>query len=201
MRALVLRARGRVPVATTVVVNLWERLLDLVALAVIAGMLRRSRSAAAASGPPPCSSWPGRCSSRPVRALCLRLIVRIGTPAGRLSIALGHRASIVWRGRQPGWPRSPTSVVAWVLPGIGFWAPGRCVGARLRPPDGRACLRDCGQPGWPGSGAGRRAGGGHPAAGRARGSGFCHDSLPRSPSSASGWRRLACRPCSASCSS
>ncbi len=39
VRALVHRARGRVPAATVVVVNLWERLLDLVALGVIAGIL------------------------------------------------------------------------------------------------------------------------------------------------------------------
>ncbi len=39
VRALVHRARGRVPAATVVVVNLWERLLDLVALGVITGLL------------------------------------------------------------------------------------------------------------------------------------------------------------------
>ena len=39
VRALVHRTRARVPVATTVVVNLWDRLLDLASLAVIAGSL------------------------------------------------------------------------------------------------------------------------------------------------------------------
>ena len=39
VRAAVLRARGRVPTATVVVVNLWERLLDLVALGIMAGVL------------------------------------------------------------------------------------------------------------------------------------------------------------------
>jgi hypothetical protein len=39
LRVLVHRARGRVPAATVVVVNLWERLLDLVALGVITGLL------------------------------------------------------------------------------------------------------------------------------------------------------------------
>jgi len=36
IRAHVLRARGRVPISTVVVVNLWERALDLTALAAIA---------------------------------------------------------------------------------------------------------------------------------------------------------------------
>lgn len=39
VRATVLRARGRVPVSTTIVVNVWERLLDLAALGVIGGVL------------------------------------------------------------------------------------------------------------------------------------------------------------------
>jgi ubiquinone/menaquinone biosynthesis C-methylase UbiE/uncharacterized membrane protein YbhN (UPF0104 family) len=39
VRALVHRTRARVPVATTIVVNLWDRLLDLVALAIIAGAI------------------------------------------------------------------------------------------------------------------------------------------------------------------
>src|SRR5205085_12226728 len=37
VRAYVNRARGRVPVLTTAVVNIWERALDLIALAFIAG--------------------------------------------------------------------------------------------------------------------------------------------------------------------
>src|SRR6185436_9259004 len=39
VRAWVHRARGRVPAATVVVVNLWDRLLDVVALGIITGML------------------------------------------------------------------------------------------------------------------------------------------------------------------
>src|SRR4029077_9549263 len=39
VRATVQRARGGVPIATTMVVNIWERLLDVVALGVIAGGL------------------------------------------------------------------------------------------------------------------------------------------------------------------
>jgi uncharacterized protein (TIRG00374 family) len=39
VRAAVHRTRARVPVATTIVVNLWDRLLDLIALALIAGVL------------------------------------------------------------------------------------------------------------------------------------------------------------------
>src|SRR5262245_13756002 len=39
VRAAVLRARGKVAVSTTIVVNVWERLLDLAALGVIGGAL------------------------------------------------------------------------------------------------------------------------------------------------------------------
>jgi ubiquinone/menaquinone biosynthesis C-methylase UbiE len=39
VRAAVLRARGKVPVSATVVVNVWERLLDVAALGVIGGVL------------------------------------------------------------------------------------------------------------------------------------------------------------------
>ena len=120
VRALVLRARGHVPVATTVIVNLWERLLDLVALAVIAGML----GVAFGGGGIRTTALlvlAGALLIRPVRALCLRLIVRIGTQAGQA----------VDRDRPPRYDRlarTPTwlvalaaSIVAWTLPGIGFW--------------------------------------------------------------------------------
>src|SRR5262245_31764036 len=39
IRAFVHKQRGRVPVAVSVVANLWERLLDTVALAAIAGIM------------------------------------------------------------------------------------------------------------------------------------------------------------------
>ena len=39
IRALVLRQRGRVPFATTALVNLWERLMDVTALALIGALL------------------------------------------------------------------------------------------------------------------------------------------------------------------
>jgi ubiquinone/menaquinone biosynthesis C-methylase UbiE/uncharacterized membrane protein YbhN (UPF0104 family) len=121
VRALVLRARGRVPVATTVIVNLWERLLDLVSLALIAGTL----GVALGGGGIRTTALlvlAGATLIRPVRALCLRLIVRIGTHAGRAFD----------RDRAPGCDRLArtstwlmalaTSIVAWTLPGIGFWA-------------------------------------------------------------------------------
>ena len=121
VRALVLRARGRVPVATTVIVNLWERLLDLVSLALIAGTL----GVALGGGGIRTTALlvlAGAALIRPVRALCLRLIVRIGTHAGRAFD----------RDRAPGCDRLArtstwlmalaASIVAWTLPGIGFWA-------------------------------------------------------------------------------
>jgi hypothetical protein len=44
VRAVVLKKRGGVPVATTVVVNVWERGLDVAALAIIAGCPGASRA-------------------------------------------------------------------------------------------------------------------------------------------------------------
>ncbi len=82
VRALVLRARGHVPVATTVIVNLWERLLDLAALAVIAGMLGVALGGGG-SRTTALLVLAAALLSHPVRALCLRLIVRIGTQAGQ----------------------------------------------------------------------------------------------------------------------
>jgi ubiquinone/menaquinone biosynthesis C-methylase UbiE/uncharacterized membrane protein YbhN (UPF0104 family) len=120
VRALVLRARGHVPVATTVVVNLWERLLDLVALAAIAGMLGVAfdvggiRTTALLI-------LAGALLIRPVRALCLRAIVRIGTRAGRAFDRDGA-PSYDRLARTPTWLVAlATSIVAWTLPGIGFW--------------------------------------------------------------------------------
>src|SRR5262245_45659942 len=38
IRAWILRARGRVPVLTTAVVNIWERVLDLAGLSIVGGL-------------------------------------------------------------------------------------------------------------------------------------------------------------------
>ena len=146
VRALVLRARGHVPVATTVIVNLWERLLDLAALAVIAGMLGVALGGGG-SRTTVLLVLAGALLIRPVRAVCLRLIVRIGTQAGR----------VFDRARAPSCDRLARTST-WLVAlghehrcldaaGNRVLGPGGCVGVRLRPPDGRACVRDC-QPAW-----------------------------------------------------
>jgi len=121
VRALVLRVRGHVPVATTVIVNLWERLLDLAALAVIAGMLGvvLGGSASRTTG---LLVLAAALLINPVRAGCLRLMVRIGTQAGQV-FDRARAPSCDRLARTSTWLVAlATSIVAWTLPGIGFWA-------------------------------------------------------------------------------
>ena len=120
VRASVQRTRGGVPIATTVVVNLWERLLDVAALGVIAGALGLSRfgfdrwtiallAIAVAT------------LASPVRRLCLRAATGV---AAALTVAFHQKpaenlsrlaADVTWL------IALATSVVAWTLPGVGFW--------------------------------------------------------------------------------
>jgi SAM-dependent methyltransferase/uncharacterized membrane protein YbhN (UPF0104 family) len=121
VRAWVLRTRARVPVATTVVVNLWDRLLDLIALAVIAGLfgiaiggsvapLSVGLLAAAAL-----SLVPG------VRSLLLRGVARIaGLLADRVEIR--DTADVGKLAATPTWLAAlGASIGAWILPGLAFW--------------------------------------------------------------------------------
>jgi ubiquinone/menaquinone biosynthesis C-methylase UbiE len=120
VRALVLRARGRVPILTTTVVNIWERALDLVALVTLTVCIalasgnagRWSYVAIAVIG----ASFVG-----PFRRLALLAIVVVGSrltavfePAPPLRF---DRLAGTWT-----WVTAfAASVVAWVLPGVGFW--------------------------------------------------------------------------------
>jgi ubiquinone/menaquinone biosynthesis C-methylase UbiE/uncharacterized membrane protein YbhN (UPF0104 family) len=120
VRAFVNRQRGNVPVATTAVVNIWERLLDVASLACIVAVVtvssrQGSRQAAilliavAATFVPVVRRW------------CLSLAKVVGASLAQLA---GDRV-------RPEFPRLPstrawvvtflTSVAAWVLPGVGFW--------------------------------------------------------------------------------
>ena len=83
VRAAVLRARGRVPTATVVVVNLWERLLDLVALGIIAGVLAIRPRAALGLDRDPARDLPA--DSRPAGPP--------GLPAGRGMAGAAGRTS------------------------------------------------------------------------------------------------------------
>jgi SAM-dependent methyltransferase/uncharacterized membrane protein YbhN (UPF0104 family) len=121
VRAWVLRTRARVPVATTVVVNLWDRLLDLIALAVIAGFagiaiggsiapLSVGLLVAAAL-----SLVPG------MRGLLLRGVARIsGLLADRVEIRAA--ADVGKLAATPTWLAAlGASIGAWLLPGLAFW--------------------------------------------------------------------------------
>jgi 2-polyprenyl-3-methyl-5-hydroxy-6-metoxy-1,4-benzoquinol methylase len=119
IRAFVHRSRVGVPAARTAVVNLWERFLDLVALAAIAGCAglatgqSRLSSAillAAAAG----SMFPGprRLANRAVTALVRNLARADANSVGDVGSLIGAAP----------WATSLlVSIVAWMLPGVGLW--------------------------------------------------------------------------------
>ncbi len=121
VRALVHRTRARVPVATTVVVNLWDRLLDLAALAIIAGSIgvwidgqNRTVHIALLTGAA-LSLVPG------LRRLLLRAAVWI---AGHVSRRVDRQAvgDVAKLASTRSWIVALTaSVGAWLLPGIALW--------------------------------------------------------------------------------
>ncbi len=120
VRAAVLRARGRVPVATTIVVNLWERVLDMAALAAIAGIagLTLERPGWWAWGLVAIALLTG---VSPVRRVVLASASAIATPAAR-RFDEGTRPETRRLGQTRSWAVSLlASVMAWVLPGIAFW--------------------------------------------------------------------------------
>jgi SAM-dependent methyltransferase len=119
VRAIVHRARGRVPHATVVVVNLWERLFDLVALGIITGAtaisLGRLRAWSAAlvalallTGAPS------------VLRACRRIAERLARPAAHLFGSAAPETERLSEART--WLVAVVvSLAAWVLPGAGFW--------------------------------------------------------------------------------
>jgi len=120
VRASILRARGDVPLATTVVVNLWERLLDLVALGLLAALtglaLRRIDLATV-------GLLAGSAATLMfgVRRFCLRAAVGLARPVAR--VFDGNRLAVF---DQLATARTWTvalaaSFLAWMLPGIGLW--------------------------------------------------------------------------------
>ena len=105
---------------TTVVVNLWERLLDLVALAVIAGLL----GIALGGG----GVWPtallvlaGALLIRPVRGV-VSAADRPDWEAGGPGLRSRWGTGLDRLARTATWLVAlAASIVAWTLPGIGFW--------------------------------------------------------------------------------
>jgi len=120
VRAAIHRARRNVPVGTTVVVNLWERLLDLVALAFITaafglalGRMNWWTVTLLAGG---VATLAG-----PVRRLCLRGSVAVARPAAR-RFDVGAASDLFRLADARTWGTAlAASVVAWILPGIALW--------------------------------------------------------------------------------
>jgi ubiquinone/menaquinone biosynthesis C-methylase UbiE/uncharacterized membrane protein YbhN (UPF0104 family) len=120
VRAYVHRARGRVPIAVPAVLTIWERWLDALALAAIVGALALFSHR---SGP-----WTlvllisvAMAMLPPVRRACLRVAAAVVAPIARLA---GER-ELPRLGRLVStrdWAVAfIASVVAWLLPGVGFW--------------------------------------------------------------------------------
>ena len=120
VRAAVHRARGGVPIATTVVINLWERFLDLVALGLMTGTLA---IVLGRSNPWTLGLLAGAALtlSAPVRRLCLQAAMVVARPTADLFD--GDRTPDVGRLMESkAWAAAlAASVAAWILPGIGFW--------------------------------------------------------------------------------
>jgi ubiquinone/menaquinone biosynthesis C-methylase UbiE/uncharacterized membrane protein YbhN (UPF0104 family) len=120
VRAAILRVRGGVPVATTVVLNLWERLLDLTALALIAGLfgLATGRDTGwslvlLGGAVAVCTPW--------VRRLSLGVILTVSRPVARRFDA-GVAPEVSRLARTTTWTVGlGSSVAAWTLPGLGLW--------------------------------------------------------------------------------
>ncbi len=120
VRAYVNRARGGVPVHTTIVVNVWERLLDVAALAIVAVATGAAVGRA--------STWGvvlAGCTAlslvTPVRRQALRIVVKATWPIARAFDAT-PAPSFRRLGDLRAWiPALITSLVAWILPALGFW--------------------------------------------------------------------------------
>jgi ubiquinone/menaquinone biosynthesis C-methylase UbiE/uncharacterized membrane protein YbhN (UPF0104 family) len=120
VRAYVNRVRGGVPVHTTIVVNVWERLLDLSALAILA-----AAAAAVLGRLSPWSLALAGCAVlslvSPLRRLALRVIADGSSPLARAFD--GRRAPSFRRlaGLRTWSAALLASLAAWMLPAVGFW--------------------------------------------------------------------------------
>ena len=120
VRAYINRARGRVPVLTTAVLNVWERVLDLVALGFVSGSIalllgRRPAWAYVAVAGLFVSAVPM------LRRLALQVLVACLTPiARRFDRTTGPVLDRLASGNA-WWPALMASLAAWLLPGLGLW--------------------------------------------------------------------------------
>jgi SAM-dependent methyltransferase/uncharacterized membrane protein YbhN (UPF0104 family) len=133
LRAWVLRRRGGVPSGITAVLNLWERWLDLLALAFVWGTLWLGKGEL--TGVVALMLPVAFLCSRSLRVWCLRWLIGGVNRAGR---ATGGRVVPELRrlGQTRTWSAAfLTSVVAWILPGFGLWTLVAGGGWSLSPAD------------------------------------------------------------------
>jgi ubiquinone/menaquinone biosynthesis C-methylase UbiE len=123
VRARILRSRAMVPMGATAIVNLWERLLDVSALAVIAGLFGVVIGFPAAVLT---LAIPVALAVQPIR----RLSLRAATAASNAVVSWLAPAEQRVSGRQvealisstTWWLALAASVVAWMLPAVTLWA-------------------------------------------------------------------------------
>lgn len=121
IRAFIQRSRGRVPVGTTLVINGWERLLDLSALAVVGvGAAAYLRLAV------PTVGWillGGVALSfvTPLRRAALRLLQVIAQPVARAFDSLPMTDIDRLGGLRTWCVALTTSIAAWLLPCLCLW--------------------------------------------------------------------------------
>jgi ubiquinone/menaquinone biosynthesis C-methylase UbiE len=121
VRAYVLRQRARVPIASVVAVNVWERILDIVAIGAIgaiAGYLAGAPNAVTATG----AVLLVIASVTPVRRALLRVVDRAARMIGRSFEAEPGDLHFNLAGGRTWWTSLAASVVAWLLPAIGLAA-------------------------------------------------------------------------------
>ncbi|MQA30330.1 MAG: methyltransferase domain-containing protein [Luteitalea sp.] len=120
VRAAIHRRRGRVPIATTIVVNVWERIVDAAALGLIAGA-----AGIVLGGVSPWNAVAATAAlllfATPIRRTLLNAVV----PASRaVARAFGESAAPACErlGSMRVWLVGfAAGVVAWMLPGIALW--------------------------------------------------------------------------------
>ncbi len=135
VRASVLHRRQQVPRSTTAIVNVWERWLDVLAMAAILGvcalasaprtaLVALALAALALTGPL------RRFTLRVVTAAVVPVTTRFGVEApGEVRTMAGPRVTGVAFG---------TGVLAWTLPGVAFWGVVRSLGLPLSVPHAEA---------------------------------------------------------------
>ncbi|HEX7138007.1 MAG TPA: lysylphosphatidylglycerol synthase domain-containing protein, partial [Vicinamibacterales bacterium] len=124
VRASVNKSRAGVPLTTTTVVNLWERLLDVAALSFVAAVSGSMLGGPAAAILP--LTIVAATATKTFRRFMLTVVVRISNAAvrrvsggdreGRLEDLAGLASDSAW------FAAFAASVAAWVLPAIALWA-------------------------------------------------------------------------------